>query len=304
MASSRAPEGTLFTLEQFQRLSSTKASIYLGKIVDFSQFKGRLSWVEETLAATGWLRLYQISEPTFEGALKAFYLSLQVTAEGLLDCPNSRHKISEVVSMEKQKLGVIGNLGSITKKGLLVNELSAEKRILLSIISNIITPRLVCQQGTTNSQVPPAQPEYQHQQQPEVVGVQPESSSVQPEKDQAIELEQQQPALEVQPSEQQLERSDQELDPQMKEFQHCFAESERLNEYEWATAYPELSAECRKLKLSPAVFLLKGYDNLKKSTFDKWIQRYIIYYQAKDVAHSQGETEDDTYTQEDGNDQE
>ncbi|MQL75788.1 hypothetical protein Taro_008149 [Colocasia esculenta] len=35
IASSRAPEGTLFTLKQFQRLSSAKASICLGKIVDF-----------------------------------------------------------------------------------------------------------------------------------------------------------------------------------------------------------------------------------------------------------------------------
>ncbi|MQL73008.1 hypothetical protein Taro_005359 [Colocasia esculenta] len=102
-----------------------------------------------------------ISEPTFEGALKAFYLSLQITAEGSitgsvkgtsvtisedllverLECLNSGHKISEAVSIEKQKLGVIGNLGSITKKGLLVNELSAEKRLLHSIITNIITPR-------------------------------------------------------------------------------------------------------------------------------------------------------------------
>ncbi|MQM14485.1 hypothetical protein Taro_047415 [Colocasia esculenta] len=60
----------------------------------------------------------------------------------------------------------------------------------------------------------------------------------------------------------------------MREFQHCFVESERLNEEEWVAAYPELSAECRKHKLSPIVFLLKGYDNLRKSSYDKWIQRY------------------------------
>ncbi|MQL74721.1 hypothetical protein Taro_007066, partial [Colocasia esculenta] len=64
--------------------------------------------------------------------------------------------------------------------------------------------------------------------------------------------------------------------------------SERLNEEEWAAAYPDLSADCRKLKLSPAVFLIKGYDNLRESSYDKWIQRYIIYYQAKDAAYSQG----------------
>ncbi|MQL92486.1 hypothetical protein Taro_025106 [Colocasia esculenta] len=74
----------------------------------------------------------------------------------------------------------------------------------------------------------------------------------------------------------------------MLEFQHYFVESGRLNEEEWAAAYPDLSAECKKLTLSPAVFLLKGYDNLRKTSNDKWIQRYIIYYQAKDAAYSQG----------------
>ncbi|MQL79312.1 hypothetical protein Taro_011750 [Colocasia esculenta] len=164
----RALKGTMFTPEQFLRLSSTKASICPGKIVYFSQLTGRLKSVEETLAAMGWSRLCQISEPTFQGALKAFYLSLQITVEGLvtgsvkgttvtvseellvelLDFPNCGHNISEVESMEKQKFGVIGSLGSITKKGLLVNELSIEKRILHSIITNIITPKAegqVCQ---------------------------------------------------------------------------------------------------------------------------------------------------------------
>ncbi|MQM20674.1 hypothetical protein Taro_053698 [Colocasia esculenta] len=74
----------------------------------------------------------------------------------------------------------------------------------------------------------------------------------------------------------------------MKEFQHCFAESKRLNKDEWVAAYPEQSAVCRKLKLSHVVYLLKVYDNLWKSVSEKWIQRYIIYYQAKDAAHSQG----------------
>ncbi|MQL95517.1 hypothetical protein Taro_028177, partial [Colocasia esculenta] len=59
----------------------------------------------------------------------------------LLDCPNSGHKLSEIVPLDKQKMGIIRSLGTVSKKGLLVNELSAEKRIIHSIITNIITPR-------------------------------------------------------------------------------------------------------------------------------------------------------------------
>ncbi|MQL73461.1 hypothetical protein Taro_005801 [Colocasia esculenta] len=59
----------------------------------------------------------------------------------LLDCPNSGHCLSEFIPLEKQKLGIIGSLGTLCKRGLQVNELSAEKRLIHSTISNIITPR-------------------------------------------------------------------------------------------------------------------------------------------------------------------
>ncbi|MQL91929.1 hypothetical protein Taro_024544 [Colocasia esculenta] len=113
MASSKASEGTMLTLEQFQRLSLAKFSICPGKVIDFSQLHGSLGWVTETLEEMGWARLCRISESSFEGALKAFFVTLQVSSESsitgyvkgtkltiseellveLLGCPNSGHKL-------------------------------------------------------------------------------------------------------------------------------------------------------------------------------------------------------------------
>ncbi|MQL93472.1 hypothetical protein Taro_026108 [Colocasia esculenta] len=135
----RAPEEAQLTPEQLQRLASAKISICPWKVVDFSHLSGSLSWVEETLEAMGWSKLCQLSEPTIENALKAFYVTLQVSSENsisgyvkgtkitvseelleeILDCPNSGHKLSETVSFDKQKLGIIGSLATVSKKGLL-----------------------------------------------------------------------------------------------------------------------------------------------------------------------------------------
>ncbi|MQL94543.1 hypothetical protein Taro_027205 [Colocasia esculenta] len=120
-----------------------------------------LSWVEETLTAMGWTKVCQISEPSVASAVRSFYASLKVSSGNtvvgyvkginitiseeylvkLLDCPNSGHCLSEFIPLEKQKLGIIGSLGTLCKRGLQVNELSAEKRLIHSIITNIITPR-------------------------------------------------------------------------------------------------------------------------------------------------------------------
>ncbi|MQM03072.1 hypothetical protein Taro_035843 [Colocasia esculenta] len=159
MASSWAPESVQLTPDQLQRLA--KIPICLGKAVEFSHLTRSLSWVEETLSAMGWTKLCQISEPSVEFAIRAFYASLQVSSENavigyvkgtkntiseellvkMLDCPNSGHKLSEFVPLGKQKLGIIGNLLTISKRGLQVNELSAEKRLIHSVITNIVTPR-------------------------------------------------------------------------------------------------------------------------------------------------------------------
>ncbi|MQL90944.1 hypothetical protein Taro_023545, partial [Colocasia esculenta] len=160
MTSSRALEIAQLTPEQLQRLA--KIPICLGKVVDFSHLSGNLSWVEDTLNDMGWTKLCQISEPPVENAIRAFYVSLQVSSRNtmfgyvkgtkitiskellveILDCPNSGHKLSEVVPLEKQKLGIIGSLATVSKKGLLVNELTVEKRLLHSVISTIVTPRV------------------------------------------------------------------------------------------------------------------------------------------------------------------
>ncbi|MQM10167.1 hypothetical protein Taro_043057 [Colocasia esculenta] len=68
MTSFRAMDASFFTPEQFQRLSSAKAFVCLGKAIDFSQMIGQLSLVTDTLEAMGWRRLCEIQEPTFEDA--------------------------------------------------------------------------------------------------------------------------------------------------------------------------------------------------------------------------------------------
>ncbi|MQM14317.1 hypothetical protein Taro_047247, partial [Colocasia esculenta] len=158
MASPRAQVFVQLTSDQLQRLA--KIPICSGKSVEFSHLSGNLAWVEETLTAMGWTKLCQISEPFVASAVRSFYASLKVlsgnTVVGyvkgtqitiseeylveLLDCPNSGHCLSEFIPLEKQKLGIIGSLETLCKRGLQVNELSAEKRLIHSIISNIITP--------------------------------------------------------------------------------------------------------------------------------------------------------------------
>ncbi|MQL75960.1 hypothetical protein Taro_008349 [Colocasia esculenta] len=159
MASPRAQVSVQLTSDQLQRLA--KIPICSGKSVEFSHLSGNLAWVEETLTAMGWTKLCQISEPFVASAVRSFYASLKVLTSNtvvgyvkgteitiseeylveLLDCPNSSHCLSEFIALEKQKLGIIGSLGTLCKRGLQVNELSAEKRLIHSIISNIITPR-------------------------------------------------------------------------------------------------------------------------------------------------------------------
>ncbi|MQL85538.1 hypothetical protein Taro_018058 [Colocasia esculenta] len=155
----RAQVSVQLTSDQLQRLA--KIPICSGKSVEFSHLSGNLAWVEETLTAMGWTKLCQISEPFMASAVRSFYASLKVSTGNtvvgylkgtkitiseeylveLLDCPNSGHCLSEFIPLEKQKLGIIGSLGTLWKRGLQVNELSAEKRLIHSIISNIITPR-------------------------------------------------------------------------------------------------------------------------------------------------------------------
>ncbi|MQL91548.1 hypothetical protein Taro_024159, partial [Colocasia esculenta] len=123
MASSRVLEGSMLTPEQLQLISSAKYSICSGKVVDFTQLHGSL-----------------------EGSVTGFVKGTKVNVSEdllvqLLDCPNTGHKLSEIVPLDKQKIGIIGILGTISKKGLLVNGLYAEKRIMHSVITNIITPR-------------------------------------------------------------------------------------------------------------------------------------------------------------------
>ncbi|MQM00195.1 hypothetical protein Taro_032925, partial [Colocasia esculenta] len=159
MASPRAQVSFQLTSNQLQRLA--KVPICSGKSVEFSHLSGNLAWVEETLTTMGWTKLCQISEPFVASAVRSFYASLKVSIGNtivgyvkgtevtiseeylveLLDCPNSGHCLSEFIPLEKQKLGIIGSLGTLCKRGLQVNELSAEKRLIHSIISNIITPR-------------------------------------------------------------------------------------------------------------------------------------------------------------------
>ncbi|MQL90941.1 hypothetical protein Taro_023542, partial [Colocasia esculenta] len=159
MASPRAQVSVQLTSDQLQRLA--KIPIHSGKSVEFSHLSGNLAWVEETLTAMGWTKLCQISESFVASAVRSFYASLKVSTGNtvvgyvkgtkitiseqylveLLDCPNSGHCLSEFIPLEKQKLEIIGSLGTLCKRGLQVNELSAEKRLIHSIISNIITPR-------------------------------------------------------------------------------------------------------------------------------------------------------------------
>ncbi|MQL71400.1 hypothetical protein Taro_003722, partial [Colocasia esculenta] len=159
MASPRAQVSVQLTSDQLQRLA--KIPICSGKSVEFSHLSGNLAWVEETLTAMGWTKLCQISEPFVASAVRSFYASLKVSTGNtvvgyvkgtkitiseeylveLLDCPNFGHCLSEFIPLEKQKLGIIGSLGTLCKRGLQVNELSTEKRLIHSIISNIITPR-------------------------------------------------------------------------------------------------------------------------------------------------------------------
>ncbi|MQL98912.1 hypothetical protein Taro_031628 [Colocasia esculenta] len=158
MASPRAQVSVQLTSDQLQRLA--KNPICSGKSVEFSHLSGNLAWVEETLTTMGWTKLCQISEPFVASAVRSFYASLKVSTGNtvvgyvkgtkitiseeylveLLDCPNSSHCLSEFIPLEKQKLGIIGSLGTLCKRGLQVNELSAEKRLIHSIIFNIITP--------------------------------------------------------------------------------------------------------------------------------------------------------------------
>ncbi|MQM13219.1 hypothetical protein Taro_046144 [Colocasia esculenta] len=159
MASPRAQVSLQLTSDQLQRLA--KIRISSGKSIEFSHLSGNLAWVEETLTAMGWTKLCQISEPFVANSVRSFYASLKVSTGNtvvgyvkgteitiseeylveLLDCPNSGHCLSEFIPLEKHKLGIIGSLGTLCKRGLQVNELSTEKRLIHSIISNIITPR-------------------------------------------------------------------------------------------------------------------------------------------------------------------
>ncbi|MQM14412.1 hypothetical protein Taro_047341 [Colocasia esculenta] len=50
---------------------------------------GRLNSVAETLDVMGWTRLCQINETTYEDVVKAFYVTLQVSADGSLLCMKS-----------------------------------------------------------------------------------------------------------------------------------------------------------------------------------------------------------------------
>ncbi|MQM01825.1 hypothetical protein Taro_034584 [Colocasia esculenta] len=72
------------------------------------------------------------------------------------------------------------------------------------------------------------------------------------------------------------------------DFQLCFAESERISLDQWAAVYPVDHADCEKLKLSPYAYLSKGYKDLRKIIGPKWELRYLVYYQAKEAAMSQG----------------
>ncbi|MQM04640.1 hypothetical protein Taro_037443, partial [Colocasia esculenta] len=159
MASPRAQVSVQLTSDQLQRLA--KIPICSGKSVEFSHLSGNLAWVNETLTAMGCTKLCQISEPFVASAVRSFYASLKVSTGNtvvgyvkgteitiseeylveLSDCPNSGHCLSEFIPLEKQKLGIIGSLGTLCKRGLQVNELSTEKRLIHSIISNIITHR-------------------------------------------------------------------------------------------------------------------------------------------------------------------
>ncbi|MQL71982.1 hypothetical protein Taro_004330, partial [Colocasia esculenta] len=134
MASPRAQVSVQLTSDQLQRLA--KIPICSGKSVEFSQLSGNLAWVEETLTTMGWTKLCQISEPFVSNAVRSFYASLNVSTGNtvvgyvkgtkitiseeylveLLDCPNSGHCLSEFIPLEKQKLGIIGTLGTLCKR--------------------------------------------------------------------------------------------------------------------------------------------------------------------------------------------
>ncbi|MQM05063.1 hypothetical protein Taro_037869, partial [Colocasia esculenta] len=136
MASPRAQVSVQLTSDQLQRLA--KIPICSGKSVEFSHLSGNLAWVEETLTAMGWTKLCQISELFVASAVRSFYASLKVSTGNtvvgyvkgtkitiseeylveLLDCPNSGHCLSEFIPLEEQKLGIIGSLGTLCKRGL------------------------------------------------------------------------------------------------------------------------------------------------------------------------------------------
>ncbi|MQM04798.1 hypothetical protein Taro_037602, partial [Colocasia esculenta] len=126
MASPRAHVSVQLTSDQLQRLA--KIPICSGKSIEFSHLSGNLAWVEETLT---------ISEPFVVSAVRSFYASLKVSTGNtvvgyvkgtkititeeylveLLDCPNSGNCLSEFIPLEKQKLGIIGSLGTLCKRG-------------------------------------------------------------------------------------------------------------------------------------------------------------------------------------------
>ncbi|MQL98923.1 hypothetical protein Taro_031638 [Colocasia esculenta] len=127
----RAPESSQMTPDQLVRLA--KIPICPGKVVDFSRLSGSLAWVEDTLNAMGWTKLCQISEPIVENAVRTFYVTMEISSASsvfgyvkgtkisiseellveILECPNSGHKLNEVMPLEKQKLGIIGSLASL-----------------------------------------------------------------------------------------------------------------------------------------------------------------------------------------------
>ncbi|MQL86511.1 hypothetical protein Taro_019044 [Colocasia esculenta] len=125
MGSSRAPESTQMTPEQLHR--HAKIPICPGKVVDFSHLSGNLSWVENNLDAMGWTKLCQISEPIAENAVRAFYVSMEISSGNTvfsyvkgtkiiiseellvenLKCPNSGHKLNEIMPLEKQNWALL-----------------------------------------------------------------------------------------------------------------------------------------------------------------------------------------------------
>ncbi|MQL76857.1 hypothetical protein Taro_009255 [Colocasia esculenta] len=72
------------------------------------------------------------------------------------------------------------------------------------------------------------------------------------------------------------------------DIQLSFDESERFTPEQWQAAYPSYHSQCLKMKLSLNDFHSKSLMDFRKNIGYRWAQRYLVYYQAKDIAISNG----------------